>query len=1034
MAKRGLYIGMLVLLLGSLLSSLYGQGQPCDPCVTVLESQLSCPTDESGQLTWSLVIRNDADFAITYAFFVQTPGNITVSPNPYIFDPPLEPGEVRDIVLTISGSYLGYSELCFDIVFYNASLNRCCRLQHCVPLPQCCFVVRREQIVCDPHSGDFLYTFTIFNQFPAIVQYVVVVSQTPGVTVTPAVTVLNPPIGFLGSATITVRIQGAVPGQTVRLAIGLLDFLGTFCCSVEREITMPPCCFEISDPRVECTDEGVIYEFTLTNWFWFSDEEHRRAGGICYLVVFPLTEGVSVSPNPIQLTPPLQYGESRRIRLQVSAPGCGGQVCLQLLLLDCLFRMCCSNSTCFEVGAAPVSRLWTTTEDFAEGEQDNVDISDDEIKLPREQTFEYPWVWVTNYRPGTISKIDARTYKEVARYYGPPDAGLGFGRAVSRTTVDRFGNVWVESRGANAVIQILDERNWTLEYDFNGNGLLDTSRDLNGDGCIDPNTEMLPFGQDELVVRYYRLGQYGSYPRALAIDLNGYLWVGLDGNDRLLQIDPNLPVSVYGPHVGGGTPPVLENLQAPVSGDTSVYGFVTAPSGYMYGAAVFASRIYEWCPGDPDVPGDAQITQVVDTTQDGRVARPYGIAVGPDCTIWAADWSGAGRLIRWYPSQGQAGMAVSVASTGGQHRGVNVDLDGNVWTSYTGSSTLIRWDPGTLIPTTYTDTCSTTHSGIGIAFGGQIVNPSYRRSTVTFFTYDQNTDTITQTGCVDCPEMSAYNYNDFTGSLLRYALNEGTWRTVYDGGCNDRIWGRLDWNAFIPEGTSITVRVRAGNTLPIQTEWTTVGNGEEFCLRGRYLQIEVRLSRTPRVVRDCSYEQCGQQEGEFITPILYDIRASSLCECTRQFGTVRGKVFCDTERDGVLGPNDQPLAGWAIVIEDQNGNQLTRFTDANGEYRFENIPDGEYRLVQMTPPGWLPIRPEGGATQIEVRDSSVRIDFANALLGDVNGDQCVDDSDLLAILLAFGSVGENLPEDVNMDGIVDDTDLIYALFNFGVGC
>jgi hypothetical protein len=56
------------------------------------------------------------------------------------------------------------------------------------------------------------------------------------------------------------------------------------------------------------------------------------------------------------------------------------------------------------------------------------------------------------------------------------------------------------------------------------------------------------------------------------------------------------------------------------------------------------------------------------------------------------------------------------------------------------------------------------------------------------------------------------------------------------------------------------------------------------------------------------------------------------------------------------------------------------------------------------------------------------------LLGDVNGDQCVDDSDLMAILFAFGSEGENLPEDVNMDGIVDDADLLYALFNFGVGC
>jgi hypothetical protein len=688
MAKRGLYIGTLMLLMGSLLPHLYAQGHPCDRCVTVLRSALSCPTDASGQLTWSLVIRNDADFAITYAFFLQTPGNITVSPNPYIFDPPLQPGEVREIAFTISGSYLGYSELCFDIVFYNASLNRCCRLQHCVPLPRCCFTIREEQIVCDPHSGDFLYTFTIFNQFPAIVQYVVVVSQTPGVTVTPAVTVLNPPIGFLGSATITVRIRGAASGQTVRLAIGLLDIWGSFCCSVEHEITMPPCCFEILDPVVRCTDQGVVYEFTLKNWF---------PASICYVVVFPLTEGVGVSPNPIQLIPPLGYGESRRIRLLVSAPGCGGQVCLQLLLLDCQFRMCCSNSTCFEVGAAPVSRLWTTTQDFAEGEQDNVDISNDEIKLPREQTFEYPWVWITNHFPGTISKIDARTHKEVARYYGPGDR-------VSRTAVDRFGNVWVECRDDNSVIQILDERNWSLAYDFNNNGQLDTSRDLDGDGCIDPNTEMLSFGQDELVVRYYKLAPYGTYPRALALDLNGYLWVGLDGSDRLLQIDPELPVSVYGPHVGGGVPPVLENLQTPpiFSGnpsiDTSVYGFVTAPSGFMYGVVEEwwefwqgewrrVGYIYEWCPGDPSVRGDAQITQVVQVD-----TRPYGIAVDPSCTIWAADFNG--RLIRWYPWMGAAGVAVSAPHrTDSNQRGVIVDLDGNVWTSHTWSSTIRRWDP-----------------------------------------------------------------------------------------------------------------------------------------------------------------------------------------------------------------------------------------------------------------------------------------------------------------------------------------------------
>ncbi len=56
------------------------------------------------------------------------------------------------------------------------------------------------------------------------------------------------------------------------------------------------------------------------------------------------------------------------------------------------------------------------------------------------------------------------------------------------------------------------------------------------------------------------------------------------------------------------------------------------------------------------------------------------------------------------------------------------------------------------------------------------------------------------------------------------------------------------------------------------------------------------------------------------------------------------------------------------------------------------------------------------------------------LLGDVNADGVVDDSDLLIVLFAFGSSGSNLPEDVNKDGIVDDADLLMVLFNFGRNC
>ncbi len=52
--------------------------------------------------------------------------------------------------------------------------------------------------------------------------------------------------------------------------------------------------------------------------------------------------------------------------------------------------------------------------------------------------------------------------------------------------------------------------------------------------------------------------------------------------------------------------------------------------------------------------------------------------------------------------------------------------------------------------------------------------------------------------------------------------------------------------------------------------------------------------------------------------------------------------------------------------------------------------------------------------------------------GDVNGDGCVDDADLIAVLSAFGS--ESGDADLNGDGIVDDADLLTVLFNFSSGC
>jgi hypothetical protein len=61
--------------------------------------------------------------------------------------------------------------------------------------------------------------------------------------------------------------------------------------------------------------------------------------------------------------------------------------------------------------------------------------------------------------------------------------------------------------------------------------------------------------------------------------------------------------------------------------------------------------------------------------------------------------------------------------------------------------------------------------------------------------------------------------------------------------------------------------------------------------------------------------------------------------------------------------------------------------------------------------------------------------FAQTLVltnGDVNGDNAVDDSDLLAVLFAFGqSCPSGCPEDLNGDGVLDDADMLIVQFNAG---
>jgi hypothetical protein len=86
----------------------------------------------------------------------------------------------------------------------------------------------------------------------------------------------------------------------------------------------------------------------------------------------------------------------------------------------------------------------------------------------------------------------------------------------------------------------------------------------------------------------------------------------------------------------------------------------------------------------------------------------------------------------------------------------------------------------------------------------------------------------------------------------------------------------------------------------------------------------------------------------------------------RQFGSISGIKFNDTNANALFDAGETPLAGWTIYI-DSNGNgaldatEPTTVTGANGSYTFTNVPPGNYVLREVQQPGWVQTVPPAKA-------------------------------------------------------------------------
>ncbi len=159
-----------------------------------------------------------------------------------------------------------------------------------------------------------------------------------------------------------------------------------------------------------------------------------------------------------------------------------------------------------------------------------LDVSPEGLLTLARETRVSATLWAANTGDDTLSKIDAASAREVARYRTGGDSP-------SRVAVDYAGDVWVANRAFDAqgsVTKIAGERARCVDRD--GDGAITTS---GGPG------EVLDAGADECVLFTVPVGLTGEVPRALAIDgdrgldgvSGGDAWVGLHDGERVIELD-----------------------------------------------------------------------------------------------------------------------------------------------------------------------------------------------------------------------------------------------------------------------------------------------------------------------------------------------------------------------------------------------------------------------------------------------------------------------------------------------------------------
>jgi streptogramin lyase len=427
----------------------------------------------------------------------------------------------------------------------------------------------------------------------------------------------------------------------------------------------------------------------------------------------------------------------------------------------------CGNCdpSCNEVEIGPEGSEGFTLDDenasaISETDDGFLELDDESVSLA--------FIWIANSGEGTVSKLDTITGNEMGRYTVCSNP--------SRTSVDLYGDVWVACRSDGGVSKIHVYENNCI--DKNQNGLIETSRDDNGDGMISGG-EMLAKGSDECVRFITYPG--GSCQRAAGVDKDNHAWIGEWHGKAIRRLHPDDGHVVQQISIG-----------------TNPYGLAIDSTGIIWIAGRGTSQL---------VRVDPATNQVNAYSSPLGCLQPYGITVDSKDRVWIGNCCCWHVAYRYDPSNN----SWKAADVHARPRGIAAAQNGRVYIANDQSHQVAVVDGDTMQTLAYISLGSNRFPvGMAVDFDGYVWAVNQSASSATKI--DPANNSIVLEHKVGS---SPYTYSDMTGySLHSYTAPQGYYQHIVPGSSSgNTYWTVLNVDASINGDSTIKIRLRAADTV-----------------------------------------------------------------------------------------------------------------------------------------------------------------------------------------------------------------------------